>query len=174
MNNDLKKMALLGVTAGVMMTSPGAVFAASHDIQENMGTLLAGGCGGGKCSSKNNDNSSNKRNNIIADNTSYNGNNAQLMTEDQLKSQLDSQGKERYENLSPEGKAEAIRIGSQSCKGQNSCKGTGGCKTAQHTCKGANSCAGQGGCAMKDKNDAVKLAEDKQAAKRNDLNGGSY
>lgn len=60
----------------------------------------------------------------------------QMMTEDQLMSQLNEQGKQMYRGLSPEGKTLAIKLASRSCKGTNDCKGQGACKTADHSCAG--------------------------------------
>jgi hypothetical protein len=72
--------------------------------------------------------------------------------------------------LSPEGKALALKLANQSCKGKNSCKGLNSCKTEEHSCAGRGSCAGTAAAPFKDKNQAVKIAAQKMAEKRASLN----
>lgn len=99
--------------------------------------------------------------------------NGQQLTEAQLLSQLNEEGKAIYRGLDTEGKALALKLANQSCKGQNSCKGLGSCKGGGHDCAGKNGCAGQSNGPFKDKNVAVKIAAQKMAQKRALLNQGS-
>jgi hypothetical protein len=187
---DLKKLALLGI-AGALIASPGPVKAdeASTEIVSGM---LAGGCGGSSglhsCSSRNSCQSSmggsgcahrngcggsTSRDDLAEADENPMKDTGQMMTEDQLMSQLNEQGKQMYNNLNPEGKAMAIKLASGACKGQNDCKGQGSCKTADHACAGKNSCAGKSQCSFKDKNLAVKVAAQLQATKRAQASGAS-
>lgn len=93
-----------------------------------------------------------------------------MMTEDELISKLNDQGKAMYKSLSPKGKKLALQIASQACKGQNTCKGLNSCKSAKNSCAGQGGCAGQSTCAFKDKNLAVKVAAKKMAEKRAMMN----
>jgi hypothetical protein len=83
-----------------------------------------------------------------------------------LMSQLNSQGRALFQSLSPEGKALALRLASQTCKGQNECKGLNSCKGGDNSCAGEGSCAGTSPSAFTDKNQAVKVAAKKMAEKR--------
>jgi hypothetical protein len=91
------------------------------------------------------------------------------LTESDLLQQLDSQGKATYNGLDAEGKALALKLANQGCKGQNDCKGLNSCKTADNSCAGKGGCKGKSNCAFKDKNKAVKVAAQKQAEKRANL-----
>lgn len=108
------------------------------------------------------------------DGGSNDSNTGTLMSEDQLMSQLNEHGKQMYRGLNAEGKALAIKLASRSCKGTNDCKGQNACKTANNSCAGKGSCAGTSKCSFKDKNLAVKVAAQKQAEKRAQVNSGSY
>ena len=136
------------------------------------------GCGANSCSGKGGSNGN--RNYVAEVNQNLNASNdqytskSQLMTEDQLKSQLNDQGKQLYNSLTPEGKAMAVKLASRSCKGTNDCKGQNACKAEDHSCAGKGSCAGTSICSFKDKNMAVKIAAQKQAEKRTKTNSGSY
>jgi hypothetical protein len=168
---DLKKLALLGIT-GVAVVSQGSLLA---DVSTNMNanTTLAHSCGGqGKCSGH----SSPKGSGVIADADDYSrgtSSTAQTMTEDQLRSQLNSTSKEEFDRLDREGKRTALKLASRSCKGNNDCKGQNSCKTSEHSCAGKGSCAGTSACNFKDKNAAVKVAKQLQD-KRGQTNSGSY
>lgn len=73
-----------------------------------------------------------------------------------------------YMSLSPEGKALALKLANQTCKGKNDCAGLSSCKTSDHSCAGQNSCKGKSAGPFKDKNLAVKIAAQKM--KRNQTN----
>lgn len=90
----------------------------------------------------------------------------QKMTESDLMSQLNAQGKATYQGLDSAGKALALKLANQDCKGQNECKGLNSCKTSDHACAGKGSCAGTATAPFKDKNLAVKVAAMKMAEKR--------
>lgn len=177
---DLKKMALLGLAGGVMMTTQGTVQADESGAgpEELPGLMAAKSCGsgcGGHYHGCGQGQGSNGQQRMIADADEYTKDNSgQLMTEDQLMSQLNEQGKQLYKSLNPEGKALAIKLASRSCKGTNDCKGLGACAGNDHSCAGKNSCSGTSKCSFKDKNAAVKVAAQKQAEKRNGINRGSY
>ena len=87
-------------------------------------------------------------------------------TESSLVPQLNAQGKATYQNLDNAGKALAIKMANQGCKGQNDCKGLNACKTFSHSCAGQGTCKGTSTAAFKDKNLAVKVAAMKMAEKR--------
>lgn len=91
------------------------------------------------------------------------------MTESDLLNQLNDQGKAIYNGLDTEGKALAIRLANQSCKGQNGCKGLNSCKSDKNSCAGEAECKGHSKCRFADKNLAVKVAAKKMASKRGDL-----
>lgn len=223
---DLKKLALLGLTGGVMLTTQGTVEAEIASSPSDGILFAAGGCGANKCSGEGRpmtnkrsgcgaqnkiagcgastpirSNSCNASGNIAGCGASSNKSHAcgsiagcgsschaviaeaeksvdmssgQLMTESQLMSQLNNEGKRIYNSLSPEGKAMAIKLASRSCKGTNDCKGQNACKSDDHSCAGKGSCAGSSTCSFKDKNQAVKVAAQKQAEKRAKTNSGSY
>lgn len=92
------------------------------------------------------------------------------MSEQELKDKLNSETKSIYDSMTPEGKALALKLANQSCKGQNSCAGLGSCKSDDHSCAGQNSCAGKGIGPFNDKNLAVKVAAQKMAQKRGQTN----
>lgn len=99
--------------------------------------------------------------------------NGKTLSESDLMSQLNEQGKAIYRGLDAEGKALALKLANAACKGKNDCKGLGSCKTAEHDCAGYNGCKGQSQCKFKDKNTAVKVAAQKMAQKRSFMNSGS-
>lgn len=88
------------------------------------------------------------------------------MTEGELLNQLNEPGKQAYKTLDPAGKALALKLANQDCKGQNDCKGLNSCKADDHACAGKGSCAGTAKANFKDKNLAVKVAALKMAEKR--------
>lgn len=88
------------------------------------------------------------------------------MSESELLSQLNDQGKAAYQALDSSGKALALKLANQDCKGHNECKGLNSCKTEDHSCAGKGSCAGTAKSNFKDKNLAVKVAAVKMAEKR--------
>jgi hypothetical protein len=80
------------------------------------------------------------------------------LSEQDLQNKLDAQGKANYQNLSPAGKAAALKMANQACKGQNECKGQNSCKSDTNSCAGQGGCKGTSNCSFKDKNAAVKNA----------------
>lgn len=99
--------------------------------------------------------------------------NYELMTEDDLLLQLNSEGTKIYNSLSPEGKKMAIHVASAACNGTNLCKGLNACATDTNKCAGQGQCKGQGKCSFSDKNLAVKLVAKKMAEKRTEAQKGS-
>lgn len=92
------------------------------------------------------------------------------ISESELRAQLNDQGKSQFNSLDAEGKALALRLANQSCKGENECKGLNSCKGNGHDCAGKGSCKGTSPGPITDKNVAVKLAAAKMAEKRAKMN----
>lgn len=141
--NDMKKLALLGLIGGTLV-SQGA-FAADATTSKK-----------GEVGSK--DKSIEELN---AQNVGYH-----LYTEDELLLELNDEGAKMFKSLTPEGKKLALEVASSRCNGTNECKGLNGCQTANNACAGKGACKGQGKCAIADKNLAVKLVRDKLAKER--------
>lgn len=83
-----------------------------------------------------------------------------------LVSKLDAETKAIYDSLDDEGKALALDLANQSCKGKNTCKGLNSCQGSDHSCSGLGGCAGTSPGPFKNKNDAVKIAAKHMADKR--------
>ena len=221
---DLKKLALLGLTGGIMLGSQSVV----ANEAESSGTLIAhSGCGANSCNNQpsgpkagrnsrtsngcaapsqrttngcaapnqKTTNSCNAQNREASNscgspsgpNNSCNSyfrnarnggeiaqadekvSNPGKLTESDLLDQLNDQAKQQYLGMSPEGKALALKLANQNCKGQNDCKGLNSCKSAENSCAGKGACKGKSQCAFKDKNLAVKVAAKKMADKRSGL-----
>ncbi len=201
MKKDLKKLALLGI-AGAMVSQGAVHADEENTSSSNPELLAAGcgahgcnhnhgcsnnngynhGCGSNTnnhgCGSSGNNhgcgnNGNSRSRGFVAEADTYTSDNAgTLMTEDQLKSQLNDQGKKMYSSMSPEGKALAVKLASRSCKGTNDCKGQNSCKSDANSCAGKGNCAGTSQCSFKDKNMAVKVAAQQQADKRMQTNAG--
>jgi len=95
---------------------------------------------------------------------------SQSITQEQLLNRLNDPAKATYNSLNPEGKALALKLANQSCKGKNDCKGLNSCRSAKNSCAGQGACAGQSPGPFKDKNTAVKVAAKKMSEKRAMLN----
>lgn len=172
---NFKKIALLGMAGGMLIVSQAPVAANTTD---ETGTMLAKcgskSCGGYRANQQGFNNNTAYENPSDSRTTTTTTTTKKTMSETELMSQLNSEGKSTYQNLSSEGKALAMKLAYQDCKGKNDCKGLNSCKTAN------NSCAGQGGCqgtspgSFKDKNVAVKVAAKKMAEKRTSMNSYSY
>lgn len=89
----------------------------------------------------------------------------QKLTESEFKAMLNSHSKKEFEELSPSGKALALKMANQICAHQNDCKGQNSCKSKINSCAGLTGCKGTAETNFKDKNMAVKVA--KMAEKRN-------
>jgi hypothetical protein len=111
-SKDLKKLAILGI-AGSLIMSQGAAQAdeAGTDILPG---LMAAGCGAGSCGGYKGSKGSSPRGEIADANDDRMQSSGQMLTEDQLMSQLSVQGRQMYSDLTPEGKALALRLASQS------------------------------------------------------------
>lgn len=92
-----------------------------------------------------------------------------LMTEEELSLELNQEGWELYQSLSPEGKALARQVASRRCGGSNTCKGLNACATDKNSCAGKGECKGQTKCSLSDKGLAVRLVAKKMAEKRQNL-----
>ena len=204
--SDFKKMALMGITGGVLLTSPNAsVEADLADYGDSAGILIAhSGCGSGGgcrssrepaqsgCASRNSSNHSGcaSRSTMNQGNQTYGQNRgdrgyvaeneqnapaaSRMLTEEELVLQLNDEGKGIYQNLDSEGKALALKLANQSCKGKNDCKGMNACKTDSNSCAGKGGCKGTSPAPFQDKNVAVKVAFKKMQEKRLKSNGASF
>lgn len=85
---------------------------------------------------------------------------SKTLTEAQLLSQLNKEGRSLYQSLSPDGKLLAQRLAGGSCNGRNECRGKNSCATASNGCRGKGGCGGKGSALFKDKNHAVQVASD--------------
>lgn len=206
--SDIKKIALLGLATGLLMTTQGAASEANSGVNLNDGQQILAKCGkncnartncsgkqGGRGSCAGRSNCSGRKScsgrsncsgrkscsarsscsGIIAD--AYEDQQQQLkegsITEGQLLQQLDPVGKATYNSLDPEHKQLALELANQSCQGHNSCKGKNACKTENNSCAGKGGCRGQSKCNFKDKNKAVKVAQQKMLEKRNESSNSS-
>lgn len=110
---DLKKIALLGIAGGCMLASQGAVQAddANSEILPN---VIAAGCGAHGCNHGTPSSSGSSRGYVAEADENMMADSGQMMTEDQLMSQLSDQGKQIYNGLSPQGKSLALKLASKS------------------------------------------------------------
>lgn len=146
-NTNLKKIALMGIVGGALL---GQVNAAEPQ----------------------NDYRGSQNNTADAMKSTMQNSN-KIMTEQELLSKLNTEGKATYQNLSKEGRAMALQLANQSCKGQNGCKGMNSCKTKENACAGKGGCKGTSKGAFDDKNTAVKVAAEKMAQKRSTMMNGN-
>jgi hypothetical protein len=101
---------------------------------------------------------------------STNGNIASRpLSKDDLMLELNQEGADLFNSLSPEGQQLALKIASRGCNGENDCKGQNACRTDKNKCAGEGECKGQTKCAVSDKNYAVKIAAKLMAKKRMEL-----
>ena len=155
--NDLKKLALLGLAGGMIISQN--VYA--DDKNDKKLTQV----NQGKVDYKNKS-LDDIINDVSSGNLQYH-----LMSEEELLEELDANGKRIYDSLTPEGKKLAIDTASNICSGNNKCKGLNACKSDKNECAGQGSCKGQSRCAITDKNLAVQLAAQRMEEKRNEANG---
>lgn len=137
--NNLKKLALLGLSTGMLAVSGVANAADKSDSSPNEYT----------------------------DEDPNDGNlNYHLLTEDELLIELSPEGAAMYNSLDEEGKELAREVASSRCNGTNKCAGLNACRTQKNSCAGKGACQGKSKCGISDKNLAVKLVRDKMAKKR--------
>ncbi len=89
-----------------------------------------------------------------------------MMTEKELRLEVNQEGWDLYQSLDEEGKTLALAVASQRCDHMNLCKGLNACQTDQNACAGKGECKAKGKCAFSDKNLAVKVVAKKMAEKR--------
>lgn len=165
-HSDWKKMALYGMSSGILLTylvsceSPSNPKANSGKLsrpntRNNTEVIAAADLPGKKPASDANDGNMNYH----------------LMTEDELLLELTPEGIAMYKSLTPAGKKLAIETASMQCNNTNPCRGLNSCKSDKNACAGKGACKQQGICAISDKNLAVKLVHDKMAGKRANANG---
>lgn len=175
--SNFKKLALLGLAGGLLISTQTN---ANENVESNTGSeiFLAAGCGAHGCGGSSNKNTQytaeadrgtmdQQKGAMQKDMQKSMSHSAKPMSENELMSQLNANGKTKYQSLDAEGKALAQKLASGSCNGNNECKGMSGCKTAKNAdCAGKNSCKGTGTALFKDKNEAVKVAAKKMEEKR--------
>lgn len=149
--SDLKKLALLGISSGLLVSSQLSAADTESKKQTSIKKEAPSSSADNKMPDPNNGN------------MGYH-----LMTEDELMIELNPSGVEMYNSLTPEGKLLARKVASMRCNGTNQCKGLNACETEHNKCAGKGSCKGKGKCAVSDKNLAVKMVRDKMAQKRSD------
>lgn len=153
--HDLKKLALMGMISGAMLSKdPLAAAAPSKTTPAKPAVETTQSAETVDAQIKQNNES----------NMNY-----RLMDEDELLLELSPEGEADYNSLNPEGKKLALYVASQMCNGTNQCKGLNACKTDNNDCAGKGACKGQGKCAFSDKNLAVKVVKEKMKAKRSAL-----
>lgn len=135
---QLQKLALLGITGGILVTNTPILDAAAAPAPSTPAT-----------------------NDANSQNLGWHE-----MTEKELLMELNGDGAAIYKTLTPEGKELARKVASMRCNHTNECKGLNGCKTDKNDCAGHGQCKGTGKCAIADKNLAVELVAKKMAAKR--------
>lgn len=143
--SNFKKFALMGMAGGLLLSNPNPVEA---NITQGNDSVVAAGCGGSKagCGGAR---SSSKRPYIAEEDLSNRPStqkNVKPLNESDLLSKLDSSGRSTYQNLSPEGKALALKMASEYCNGRGVCGG------------------------YSDYNEVVKAAAKKMAEKRGMMN----
>jgi len=193
---DLKKLAVLGITSGLLISNQVTADSMGEDSFDNYNFEKAspsshclgkngcpgfvdkckgkGGCGNFKDACKGKGGCGGLTADVDPDKSPYQppgdknegSMNYHLMTEQELLRELNDNGIRMYKSLSPEGKALALKVASNSCKGSNECKNLNACRSEKNSCAGKGDCAGKGICAVSDKNLAVKLVYDKMNAKR--------
>lgn len=136
--SDIKKLALMGLSAGLLINAQHIFAETSSERTKN------------QAESDPND-----------QNRGYH-----LLSEDELELELNAEGIALYKSLSPEGKELARYVASQRCQFTNKCAGLNACQTEKNDCAGKGACKGQGKCAFADKNAAVKIVAEKMAKKR--------
>jgi len=186
---DLKKLALMGITGGVLLTvqSQASESTQSYDASKALagrnGCGGAGGCGGSRAhkgprSSANGvDNSAAgqyQRNEFIGRNIPKPMQQQQQISEQELFNSLNKEAKTMYEGLDSEGRELALELANQSCSGNNDCKGLNSCKTDENSCAGEGGCQGQSPGPFHDNNTAVKVAAKHMAEKRASLNNKKW
>lgn len=157
--SNFKKLALLGMTSGLLISSKTELLAEESSQQLQPEQLLA-------AATTDKDKSSSK--------DAYDPNDQNLgyhmMTEAELLDELNDEGKQIYNSLDAEGKELARQVASQRCQASNKCKGLNACQTDKHGCAGQGACQAQSKCAFADKNVAVKIVAKKMQEKRNQMN----
>lgn len=162
---DLKKLALLGLAGGIVLSQSVQAEEQPDNYQINVSSLLAVNTSDSKSSSK----LSSKQNSDPDPNDGNLG--YHLMGEDELLLELNDEGQRMYNAMDPANKKLAREVASGRCANTNFCKGLNACKTDKNDCAGKASCKGNGKCGIADKNLAVRLVYNKMMKKRAAANG---
>lgn len=155
----------MGITGGLLIGSHSLNAEMDQGDVFNQDLLAAGNSNQNAVPSSNNKNAATATMNKNAGKVE----NEKYINEEEVVKQLNPQAKKTFEGLSAEGKALALKLVNQSCKGKNECKGLNSCKTETNECAGKGACRGTSPANFKDKNLAVKVAADKMADKRKRL-----
>lgn len=142
--NDFAKLALLGLTSGVLIVNQSGHAKLSAAQPQTVSPAT-------KSPSDNESNYNEDNGNI-----GYH-----ILSEDELLDELNEQGEKLYNSLNEEGKKLAREVASGRCNATNLCKGLNACKTDKNSCAGQGSCKGQGKCGFSDKNLAVQVVAKK-------------
>lgn len=166
---DFKTLALFGLAGGLMFTSKESAFA--DPFPSPLDNYLAVASQKAKCPGKHGcPGLTADRNKTTSNQPDYDPNGSNIgyhvFTEDELLLELNDQGTQMYNSLSPENKQLVLTVSSMRCAKTNPCAGLNACATEKNDCAGKGSCKGQGKCALSDKNLAVKLVYQKMNAKR--------
>lgn len=173
MKRSFKKIALLGIAAGLCAINEGPLVA--KEVKEQLGgELFAKLLSDASSTTSTKDTKSSTtpaktdKDSKESEEEKYKSQNMgyHLVTEEELVGNLNAKGLKLYLSLDDEGKLLARKVASQLCNGTNDCRGLNACKTDNNDCAGQGSCRGKSKCAIGDKNLAVKLAAKHMAEKR--------
>lgn len=166
--HDLKKLALMGIAGGLLLTKSTGLLAADPQAPTTA-TKTPADASSSKTSKDNGNNESQSDDYSQSSDDDPNSSNLNyhLMTEEELKLELNEEGLKMYNSLDDKNKELAREVASMRCKNSNPCSHLNACKTPQNDCAGKSStCKHTGKCAVPDKNLAVKLVYDKMKDKR--------
>jgi hypothetical protein len=170
---DLKKLALLGLTSGAVLSQSLQASSNLTTHQANVSALLA--LNASKTTSKDKTATDVSQKNANTTEIDPNEGNLgyHLMSEDELMLELSADGQRMYTALDSNNKKLALEVASSRCANSNSCKQLNACKTDKNDCAGQAACKGLGKCGIADKNLAVRLVYNKMMKKRTATNGGA-
>lgn len=153
---DLKKLALLGMLSGVVLSQN----VQAADTKNNKSHIA-----------DSTETKSDKKDSKSVSPDDYSNFIDRPYTEEELLSELNDDGKKLYNSLDKQGKKLAVETAGKYCTGTNECAGLNACKTDKNDCAGKGACKGQGKCAISDKNQAVKFVDIKMKKQRAKASG---
>ena len=172
--NELKKLALMGLTGGLLFTMHTEASAQGYWWQQSTrSSYQQEESGNQRMMQQKQQRQQRQHQNNMENSPSR----TEQMTEQELLSQLNQQGRALYQSLDPKGKTLTLQLANQTCEGQNKCEGLNSCESDENGCSGEGGCKGQSPGPFKDKNQAVEvaakhLAQERQEASKNMLNNG--